>query len=222
MRRETTEIIIDEQGDETHESWIKLVTSKPTSTPGRRLFDSEIPHSQYVSVSVYRCKRRRDLNHDFLFTAKLIIEFSMSLAQWGAFVSSFGEGGGVPATLDWLSGDVPAAPVESRLAQSHQEVRNAGGKALYEIQEAYQDLQAAFDVSAGKKVLREKLQTLKARIQNGPSNMEFAAKSLTEHAENVVTKARADLEGMIVDRSLNAGERPVHSLLTPGEEEHVE
>lgn len=34
MRREVTEIIIDEQGDETHESWIKLTAHKVSSTPG--------------------------------------------------------------------------------------------------------------------------------------------------------------------------------------------
>jgi hypothetical protein len=222
MSREVTEITIDERGDETHESWIKLTAHKVSSTPGARLFDSEIPHSHYVQVGVHRCKRRRDLNTDWLFPAQTLMEFSMSHAQWGAFVSSFGEGGGVPATLTFHQGDVPRAPEESRLAESHKEVLDSGTKALDEIKAAYEELQAAFDENAGKKVLRDKLHNLKHRIGNGPGNMEFAAKSLTEHVENVITKARADLEGMVTDRSLNAGERPVHSLLAPGEDEHVE
>ena len=46
--------------------------------------------------------------------------------------------------------------------------------------------------------MRDLLRTLKIVTENLPSNMEFAAKSMTEHVENVVTKARSDIEGMVV------------------------
>lgn len=198
-RSEVTEIRINEYGDETHESWIKVGASRITCSPGARLFDSEISHQHFIRVSVTRCTRRRDLNRDWLGSGTLLTEFDMSEAQWGAFVSSFGQGGGVPATLSFFNGPVPSAPVESRLGESVEEVRDAGEKALAGIQEDFNALEAAFERGAGKRELRDLIQNLHYKIQNGPKNMEFAATSLAEHTENVVTKARADIEAMMAD-----------------------
>lgn len=212
-----TEIRIDEQGHETHESWIQLVANKVSATPGVRLFDSELTHNRYIQVGVHRCARKRDLNRDWVHTTELICELAMSEAQWGAFVSSFGGGGGVPATLTWLDGPVPGFPFESRLDESHREVKDAGEKALKEIQAAYDELAAAFDEGAGKKVMRERIHHLGSRLKGGPANMAFAAKSLTEHVETVVTKARADIEAMVLDAEARAqlADAPAERLLGP-------
>lgn len=195
--RETTEIRIDEYGDETHESWLLISASKVQSS-GTWLFDSDVRHHHFVKVTITRCTRKRELKRDWLHRTQQLLEFSVSMAQWGAFVSSFGDGGGVPATLDWLTdvGVVPSAPPESRLMQSHAEVRGAANEAMAEIQAAYEALETAFDGS-GKRAQREALRTLKYKIANAAPNMEFAAKSLTEHTENVVTKAKADIEAMV-------------------------
>lgn len=213
-RPKTTEIRIDEHGDETHESWL-LIRANRCTGGGSHLFDSEIRHQSYITVTVSRCSRKRDLNHDWLMDTKLLIEINMSEAQWGAFVSSFGHGTGVPATLDWFDGArVPRAPHTPRLEESHKEVRNAGAHALEKIRKAQEAVQEAFDQNLGKKVLRERLHHLQCMVNNGPGTMEFAATSLTEHVENVVTKARADIEGMVLGAqargaSLNAGDLPL-------------
>lgn len=216
-----TEVIHTADGTESHESWITLVASKVSAQPGHRLFDSEIAHNHYITVRVHRCERKRDLNHDWKHPTELLMEFAMSHAQWGAFVSSFGDGSGVPATLLFDErGPVAQAPAESRLGESAREVRSAGGEALAAIQEGYDALEAAFERGAGKRELRELIHNLKYRIRNGPANMEFAAESLTTHVENVVTKARADIEAMMVaasngDRALDA---PAMPSLNPGAE----
>lgn len=194
-------IIIREDGDEEHPSWLLVGVSRLSST-GTDLFDSEIRHHSLIRVTVRRAKRRRDLNHDWIHGAKVIMEFDMSESQWGAFVSSFNRGEGVPATLtrfehaDLPVGETPDAPLDRRLDRSHNEVREAGDRALAEVQEAYAAVEEAYERKAGRKEMNELLRTLKARLSNAPANMEFAAKSLTEHVENVVTKARADIEGM--------------------------
>ncbi len=199
MTREITDITIDEDGTESHESWLALVLNKVSAQPGQRLFDSEITHNRYVSVSVCRCTRTRDLNHDWKHAEQTLMKFAMSHAQWGVFVSSFGEGSGVPATLFRdQSGPVAQAPYESRLGESVREVRTAGDRSLAAISESYEELEAAFERGAGKREMREKIRVLKSRIENGPANMKFAAESLTTHVENVVTKARADIEAMAV------------------------
>lgn len=193
-------IRVDERGDETHESWLLIRANRVSSHPGAWLFDSDIPHQHYISVTVTRCKRRRELNRDWLFNSETLLEMSMSQSQWGAFVSSFGQGTGVPATLGRLVGvgDVPGAPPESRLNESHREVKEAGDRALKQVKDDYAAVMDAFE-NGGKRALRAALSSLGSTIGNAPSNMEFAAKSLTEHVENVVTKARADIEGMVVE-----------------------
>lgn len=206
MTRPTTPITVADDGTETHESWIALSLSKMSATPGQRLFDSEIAHQHYITVTISECERHRTLNRDWKRPTRRLMEFAMSHAQWGAFVSSFGEGSGVPATLFFDgSGHVPQAPAESRLGESAREVRDSGDKAIAEIRDGYRDLEAAFERGAGKREMRELLHTLKHRIGNAPANMEFAAKSLTEHVENVVTKARTDIEAMALAAADNAG-----------------
>jgi hypothetical protein len=222
MRRDLTSITVAEDGTETHESWIRLVASKPSSTPGARLFDSEIPHQHYISVRVERCERKRDLHRDWMHNTKVLMEFAMSHAQWGAFVSSFGDGGGVPATLTFLTGVgiVPqAAPTESRIAASAREVKDAAGIALADIQKAYEDLAVAFNGGAGKRDMRERVNRLGTVIGHAPGNMKFAADSLSEHVENVVTKARRDIEAMAEDRSIALGRGDGMGVLGSGAED---
>ena len=201
-----TEIRIDEHGDEAHESWLLVRASRITSNPGARLFDSEIAHPHFVRVSVQRCTRKRDLQRDWHYAvARPLIEVDMSEAQWGAFVSSFGSSG-VPATLSFFDGQmVPVvAGSDSRLGKSHEDVRDASRRAVEAVQKAERAVQEAFERGAGKREMRDLLRTLQVVTGNLPSDMEFAAKSLTEHVENVVTKARHDVEGMVM-RAAQAG-----------------
>lgn len=206
-RPEPTEIKITEHGDETHESWLLIRGNNVTSSPGAKLFDSEIRHQHYIEVTVTRCTRSRDLNRDWLYGQQTLIEFDMSQAQWGAFVSSFGHGTGVPATLSFFNGDrVPGVSTDdSRLNESHKEVNEATAKGLAQIKSAHAAVKEAFDRKAGVKEMRTLLGALQLRIDQLPGNLEFAAKSLTEHTENVTTKARADIEGMVASAAERHG-----------------
>lgn len=55
--------------------------------------------------------------------------------------------------------------------------------------------------------VREAMRRLLAAIDNAAPNVDFASKQLVEHTENVVQKARADIEAMVVQA------RPPQSLL---------
>lgn len=96
-----------------------------------------------------------------------------------------------------MSGDLPTLPFAPRMQQSQDEVRHAADKALAKIREALAQYEAKKNVG--------NLRALKFAIQNAPANMAFAAQSLTEHAENVVTKARVDIEAMVVARAHQLG-----------------
>jgi hypothetical protein len=192
-----------------------ISASRVTSHPGAVLFDSDIRHQHYVTVNISGARRQRDLNRDWLHTDKTEIEVSMSEAQWASFVSSMNTTG-VPTTITYKKGEggIPRIPYEPRLQESMDEVHGATDKAMARVREAF------FAYKEKKNVAN--LRSLEAAIANAPSNMEFAATSLSEHAENVVQRARADIEAMVWAKAERLGIEASdlgfgHPQLTEGE-----
>lgn len=195
----------DEYGGEVHPAWVLVGASRTShSPPGAVLFDSDIRHQHYVVVRVKRATRKRNLNRDWLGARETIVEFAMSEAQWASFVSSMNSGEGVPATLllDASAGEfeVPGTPYQPRLAESIDEVRGAASKAQRKVEEAF----AAYRARKTAANLRD----LEIAIDHMTPNMEFAAQSLTEHAENVVQRARADVEAFVSAKARQLGLEP--------------
>jgi hypothetical protein len=202
---EPTPPTTDENGYEHHPAW-GLIGAHRSSGGSAVLFDSDIKHRNTVTVRLYDAKRQRNLNRDWIGTdgRAPFVEVEMSEAQWASFVSSMNTSDGVPCTIrkredDW---DVPGVEYAPRLQESMEETRTAADeafKAVFEAFEAYEEKKNAAN-----------LRNLKYAILNAPSNIEFAGKSLVEHAENVVQKARADIEAMVVSKAVQIG-------LDPGE-----
>lgn len=228
-QREIIEPTVTEHGDETHPAFGQITASRGTyggKDAGAVLFDSDIRHGQTVTITVTEAKRRRSNNHDYVLGGiKPLIVVEMSEAQWASFVSSMNTSG-VPCTVrqtqtDW---QIPGLPYAPRLAQSMTEVREAAARSFAEIVEAMDALDA-LDSKAPAKARKEALQTLRARINNAQPNVDFAATSLNKHTENVVQKARADIEAMVQAEAtrlqLNAAQtREVLALpAMPGEEQ---
>lgn len=192
--RDVTEPTTDEYGHEEHPSWIVVGVSRGNvSPPGAALFDSDIRHQHAMTVRVSRARRKRDLHRDWIGGGRQLMEFTFSEAQWAAFVSAPNSGTGVPATLDWHGDDVPRAPHDPRLAHSMDEVRDAATRAQQEVKRALEEYKEKKTVG--------NLRHLEAMIDNMPANLVFAAESLTEHAENVVQKAKADIEAFVVGKA---------------------
>jgi hypothetical protein len=210
MRREPEEPTTDERGYERHPAWGLIGASRvQSSAPGAVLFDSDIRHMHTVVLRLHGAIRQRSLNRDWHGADQRasIVEVEMSEAQWASFVSSMNVGDGVPCTIRARAkydGDynVPEAPYDPRLAESMEEVRNAADKSLEAIREAFAAVEA--------KPTKANIRNLGIVLRNAPSNMTFAAKSLSEHAENVVQRARADVEAMVLSKAQQLG-------LDPGE-----
>jgi hypothetical protein len=206
---------VKEDGRETHPGWGVIGAYRTTTSGGPHggatLFDSDLSHSNYIVVRLHRAERERSLNRDWIHEdgRQSIVEIAMSEAQWASFVSSMNTTG-VPCTIHWTEkdGPIPGFPHEPRLRESIDEVQKASTKALAEITQAEQAVAEAFERNAGKKEMRSLLSTLHYAIRNAPSNMTFAASSLTEHAENVVQRARADVEAMVLRQATAMGIEP--------------
>lgn len=202
----------DEHGDEAHPAYGMIGATRVShSPPGKALFDSDVQHQHYVVLRIDRATRRRDLHRDWVHSSGFgkIVEVAMSEAQWASMISSMNTSG-VPCTIQRTErdGDVPGLDLDSRLDLSHRETREAAHRAFDEVKEAFEAVE--------EKPTKANLRALRARIENAPANVEYAAKSLTEHAENVVQKARADIEAMAMHKAQELGLDP--KTWTPIEE----
>lgn len=211
----TVTIREDHGNEEAHPAWGMIGASRvQTSPPGANLFDSDIRHQHTVVVRISTASRRRHLARDWKHAEKNFVEVEMSEAQWASFVSSMNSGDGVPCTIRRREDElqVPGFPPEARLRESIEEVRTAAAKAFERVAEAM----AAYEEKKSAANLRD----LHFAIQNAPSNIAFVGDSLTEHAENVVQKARVDIEAMVLAKAAQLGIEPgeVGTLeLAPGE-----
>lgn len=212
--RDTEPPTRDGEGRETHPGWGLIGASRVSAGgPGFPLFDSDIRHRHFVVVRLHRASRKRDLGRDWKHSDEKIVEIAMSEAQWASFVSTMNVGDGVPCTIESVGKErMPGVEYEPRLALSMEEVQNAAVESMEEINAAlaaYKEHKTA-----------DNLRTLEARIRNAPANMEFAAKTLSEHAENVVQRARADIEAIVVSKAEQLGIDPGEVSETPLLEEH--
>lgn len=222
-RREVIEPTVVEKdpkwGDqERHPAWGMIGVSKvQVGPPGSTLFDSDIYHGHTIVVRISTASRRRDLNRDWLHAEQEFVEVEMSEAQWASFVSSPNSGSGVPCTIRRREDDllVPGVPHAPRLQESITEVKNAAEKAFANVQEAF--------ATYKEKKSAANLRSLEAALANAPANIAFTADSLTEHTENVVQRARADIEAMVTSKAqqlgLEAGDVETPALTAPDDPE---
>lgn len=205
---------------ESHPAFGMISASRVSSSPGGAVvFDSDMKHQHSVIVQIQHAERARDLNHDWIHPRGEIIEVQMSEAQWASFVSSMNTSG-VPCTLKRIQGErIEELDFAPRLEESMKETHAAAKGAFDAIQEAMRVYEET--PSTPKKAKDEALRTLRSTIQNATPNVDFAAQSLGKHAENVVQKARADIEAMMTIKAAQLGieapDRPL--LLEPGADE---
>lgn len=202
-RGAVVEPVADEHGRETHPAWTLIGASRVSQGPtGAVLFDSDIKHTHYVVVKLMTASRTRSHMRDHIMGGRTVHEVAMSEAQWASFVSSMNAGDGVPCTTRFRQGEGPVAgmPHESRLRASLDETRGAAELAFGAIRAAFVTYQAK--KNAGN------LRALEAAIRNAVGNVAFAGESLTEHTENVVQKAKRDLEAMVDARARQLGIDP--------------
>lgn len=187
---------------ESHPAWGLVSAHRVSSTPGAILFDSDIRHGHYMVVTLKRATRDRDLQRDWIHdTGPVLIEIAMSEAQWGAFISSTNTSG-VPCTIKSTetNPNVDGLLYEPRLQVSMAEVRAQAQKIQARLDEAVKAVE--------EKPTKANIRSLRLAMEGVSSNMDFAAKSLSEHAENVVQKARNDIESMVVQKAVQLGMDP--------------
>ncbi|MFE5864285.1 hypothetical protein [Streptomyces virginiae] len=209
-RRPAQEPTIDTaSGDEVHPAFgVAVVTRRHGS--GRSLFQSDLLHNETVALSVHEATRKRDLNHDWVHSGRELVEIEMSLAQWGALVSSMGLGSGVPVTIRRTEHEpfVPEIPHQPRTAESLREVREVTDRMYAGVKKATAALHEAIHEKKGVRATKEALRVLENAVAHVGSNAQFAVDSLVEAGEQVVAQARADIEAHVLEVARLTGARP--------------
>lgn len=202
--RDTQPVSQNQYGDDVHPAFGMVQVNRHTVTPGAVLFDSDLRHGHTVVLSIMIASRKRDLNRDWIHSGREVVAVEMSEAQWASLVSSMGTSG-VPATLRRIQGErMPDLEYDPRLAHSMDEVKTAAARTFDKIQEAVKAYEA-LDSKATAKEKRAAFAKIQSATQYAAANIDFATKSLTEHAENVVQRSRADIEAMALQASEEMG-----------------
>ncbi len=207
MRR-TEPPSIDENGVESHPAFGMAMFNR-TSGGNSTLFDSDITHFRVVTFRVERARRKRMLSRDWITPGKTLFEIQMSEAQFGALVSSFGSSG-VPVTIthietDW---DIPGIDSLPRFAENMAEIRGAAQEQVDRASDAMASMRAAlYPENKRPKIglIKKAFQQIEIVLGNLPLNLEYTSRQMTEHVENVVTKAKADIEAMVDARAREHG-----------------
>lgn len=212
--------VTDDNDYESHPAF-GVVEISHTSGSGRALFQSDLLHNNTVSLKVLSAERQRSLGGDHVFSRQSVVEIEMSLNQWAQLVASH-SGRGVPVTIRRRPADdanitTPAIAHQPRIAENLTEVNEATARTIATISEKFTELATAVEERKGIKVLRPLMSSLKAAIDNAPSNATFAVTQMNRAAEKLFTTAVSDIEYKAGELSNDLDARARALGLDPGE-----
>jgi exonuclease VII small subunit len=199
MRDET---IIDK-----HESYGMASFSRVQST-GTNLFASEFKHQHFMTFSISRGERHRDLSRDWYFDREQLIEIALSEAQFVELITSPNMGCGVPVTITRFEGKlIDSPPVREEMKRRYSEdMKKDAKKCVADLDSARKELEDAIESGkTGKNVLREiskKLDYAAAAIRSG---IPFVAHQFEEAMENTISHARVEIEAHVSSMAMRIG-----------------
>ena len=110
-RKEFMNRLTPEEIAENHQSYGMVGISHAQST-GTHLVGSEFKHHHFVTLTIRRAEKHRDLSREWWFGKNELIEIHLSEAQYVELMSRPNMGDGVPCTLARVAGEaMPEPPV---------------------------------------------------------------------------------------------------------------
>lgn len=182
------------------------------------LFGSDVGHSGFVKIEVSQATMTRDGYSERIHgSARDIVEVWLSEAQWVAFVSRMNVGSGTPCTIRHYGTKdsmvcCPELP-DPELAAERMDGRitelEAGRLATIRAQSAVIDeLCAALPAKKRDAILS----AVSRMTQHLEANHEFAAKTLREYKETLVTESKVEIDAMITSAVQSLGLESVQQL----------
>jgi hypothetical protein len=169
------------------------------------LFDSDVEHQHFISVSISKASRERNLSMNWIHGGDELVEVWMSEIQWAHFVSSFNQGAGTPVTLRHVAGKTLAEPPrpKAEATKFEKEVTDTVKDAMTSLGSAISKLEAGLIPKAkapNKGDLTEILANLRMAYQEINSNIGFVESQFGEHIEKKMAEAKCEFEGYMTSR----------------------
>lgn len=194
---------------DTHPSYGLLGINR-TQTTGARLFQSELNHRQYITLTIRRAERARDLHNDWIFGKEELIEVAMSEAQFAAAITSFGIGDGQPCTITYVKdeGRIEDPPQRATAQELHRaEFEQAFKRLESSLRTEAAEMQATLDTGKAptKKQAAHLVTTALRMAEYLHSNLTFARDEFEHAMEGTVSHAKAEIEAYLAMALRSAG-----------------
>lgn len=175
---------------------------------GHDLFGSPIKHRAGVTITLVEAYEQGDEYSWRQFGTKIVAQVHVSEAQWASFVTAMNVRDGVPCTISYRQDGkllkVPSIqddhPIERRRKMIEEKVRKDMARMREFVTEYDKLLNATGPVS--KTRMKELRTLLLHAVDYAPGAYQFAADQVSEHMENTVTAAKAEVEGFVLHQAL--------------------
>ncbi len=168
------------------------------------LYGSDFIHNDSISIVISTSTLNRDLSRDWPFAENELIEVALSEAQWATFVSSLNVGSGVQCTIEHKDRvAVPGLPKPvERQKQFMGEANQKIADTIVELTKLTTMISALKISDKQKKELLDQARMARMQIE---SNAPFVMEQFGEHMEQVVEKAKIEVNAYAVSHLMRAG-----------------
>lgn len=179
-----------------HESYGMLQFSR-TSGGAKALFGSSIQHKDTIVMTLREGEVLRELNKDYYFGSKEIVEVEMSYSQFAEAITAMNIGTGVPVTINYIQGkgrleDCPFVDkkqqYENEFAEHLEDIKKEASDTINEVKKIFDKKSIG---KGDKEEILKKLQRLESQIGG---NTEFIYKQFNEQMNKTVTEAKGEIE----------------------------
>ena len=184
------------ENKEKHPSYGMISVSRVSGSGETSLFGSSIKHRNTIVLSIGTGMVSRELNTEWYFKDKEIIEVEMSLSQWADLISSMNIGNGNPCTIRWNGERIEECPYDSKRIKFEQELKETMNETNDDLNTAINSVIELLDSkkTVTKKDKEEILIALKSAQQNLNENTPFIYKQFNEQMDKTVQEAKGEVE----------------------------
>ncbi len=207
------------ENKEDHPSFGIVGISHVTSN-GTVLVGSEFKHHHFVTLTIFRAQKCRDLSREWWFGRDRLIEIHLSEAQLVELMGRPNMGDGVVCTLNWIAGQgqisAPPAPV-SEAKKFRDDMKADARRCVEELNAAHAELVAAIESGKiGKTALKEiakKIEYAGYAVSNG---IPFVQQSFEEKMEKTIHHAATEIEATVANLAMRLGIEKMRELSENG------
>ncbi len=182
-----------------------------------RLFQSEIKHQNWISLTISTASKCRDLSRDWVMPDKELIEVWLSPVQLAEALFNINTTG-VPCTLrrynieGGVQADITSMPQVDMRKLFEKEVKEQIANSMNRLSKVVEKLDEMIETKSAKrseiKGLKDDLDTA---ISHFHSNIPFVEKQFTEAIEDTVMRAKAEIEAYLEEKVRSTGLQALES-----------